>query len=421
MLTASKLKPTDISRQVAELFTTAAEYPTEGPGQVGLELEWIPARPDRHPPGTIGAETLRKLLDNDPTLVDQARVTFEPGGQLEISPLPSPTLTQALATVAACRERLRRCLDSAGIELFSSGMNPWHSVEELGLQTTGPRYVTQQAHYDALGTAGRQMMRQTAAMQINLDLGGPNVADDRWRLANLAGPALSAAFANSPIVAGAPTGVPGTRCLTWQAVDSSRTGYDGAQVGPDPRAAYERFALGAEFMALPRDGEAPAAVRDSFQSWIERGGLRPDFDDLAHHLSTLFPPVRPRRHYEIRYIDALPASWLPVPVALLAALLYERTATREALELLDGEPIDGASWLRSATRAMTDTRLRTTALDLFDIAISAIPRLPKGYVPDGTADLLTRYRERFPEQHRCPADDQLDRYKTDPEDLSIWN
>jgi len=92
MLTASKLKPSDVSRQVAELFTTTAEYPTEGPGQVGLELEWIPARPDRHPPGTIPADTLRKLLDNDPTLVDQARVTFEhrrPAGD-KSAPLPDP-------------------------------------------------------------------------------------------------------------------------------------------------------------------------------------------------------------------------------------------------------------------------------------------------------------------------------------------
>ena len=420
MLTASKLKPSEVSRQVAELFTAAADNPAEGPGRVGLELEWIPARSDHHSPGTVGVETLSKLLDKDPSLVDQARVTFEPGGQLEISPLPSPSVTQALETVAACDVRLRHCLDPAEIELFTSGMNPWHSVEELGLQTTGPRYITQQAHYDAIGTAGRQMMRQTAAMQINLDLGGPDAADDRWRLANLAGPALSAAFANSPVVAGAPTGVPGTRCLTWQSVDSSRTGYDGAQVGPDPRAAYERFALRAEFMALPRDGEAPAALRDSFQGWIERGGPRPDFDDLVHHLSTLFPPVRPRRHYEIRYIDALLASWLPVPVALLAALLYDRTATREALQLLDTEPTDRAAWLRSATRAMTDNSLRTAALGLFDIATNAIPRLPDGYVPDGTADLLARYRERFPEQHRCPADDQLDRYHTDPEDFSIW-
>jgi glutamate--cysteine ligase len=265
------------------------------------------------------------------------------------------------------------------------------------------------------------MMRQTAAMQINLDAGGPEVAADRWRLANLAGPALAAAFANSPIVAGAPTGVPGTRSLTWQSVDASRTGYDGAQVGPEPPAvAYERFALKAEFMALPRDGEAPGALRDSFKGWIERGGPRPDSDDLAHHLSTLFPPVRPRRHYEIRYIDMLPALWRPVPVALLAALLYDRTATRGALELLGHESIDRATWMRSATQAMTNDALRSTALGLLDIAIRAIPRLPNGYLPDGIAALLTRYSERFPERHRCPADDQLDRYQIDPEDLSIW-
>ena len=92
----------------------------------------------------------------------------------------------------------------------------------------------------------------------------------------------------------------------------------------------------------------------------------------------------------------------------------------EALQLLGTEPLDRAAWLRSATRAMTDASLRTTALGLFDIATKAIPRLPKGYFPDGTPDLLTRYRERFPARHRCPADDQLDRYHTNPEDLSIW-
>lgn len=419
MLTASKLQPSDVSRRVAELFTSPAHAPTDGPGRVGLEFEWIPARSDRRPPGTVGVERLQKLLASDPSLVADARVSYEPGGQLEISPLPSASVSHALAAVAAYEARLHRCLEPAGIELFSSGMNPWHSVDELGLQTPGPRYVTQQAHYDAIGPAGRQMMRQTAALQINLDLGGGETTDDRWRLANLAGPALAAAFANSPIVAGSPTGVPGTRCLTWQAVDRSRTGYDGLQVGPDARAAYDRFALRAEFMALPRDGEVPPSLRDSFQGWLERSGPRPDYDDLSHHLTTLFPPVRPRRHFEVRYVDTPPARWLPVPVALLATLLYDRDATREALQVLD-EPVDSATWQRSARRAMTDPGLRTAALALFDITIRAIPRLPQGYLPDGTADLMSEYRERFPAQHRCPGDDQLDHYRTDPEDLSTW-
>ncbi len=421
MLTANRLTPSDVSRRVAGLFTDTAQDPSDGPGRVGLELEWIPARPDRNPPGIVGVKALRRVLHPNPTLVDMARVTYEPGGQLEISPLPASSAAEALSTAADWESRIRRALAPAGIQLFSSGMNPWHSVDELGLQTPGPRYVTQQAHYDAIGPAGRQMMRQTAAMQINLDVGGSGVRADRWRLANLAGPALSAVFANSPVSAGVATGVPGTRSLTWQSVDVSRTGYDGTQVGPEPELAYDRFARRAEFMALPRDGEVPAGVREPFETWMERGGPRPDPDDLTHHLSTLFPPVRPRGHYEIRYVDMLPAAWLPVPVSLLATLLYDRAATRSALQFLDSEPVDAAAWRRSATRAMKDGRLRTTALGLFEIALEAIPRLPLGYLPAGAERLLTLYQERFPEQHRCPADDQLDRYQTAPEDLSIWN
>ncbi|HXA43142.1 MAG TPA: glutamate-cysteine ligase family protein [Candidatus Solibacter sp.] len=421
MLTASRLTPPDVRRQVAELFTDTTRDPSDGPGRVGLELEWIPARPSQNPPGTVGVEALRTVLDSAPALVEEARVTYEPGGQLEISPPPAPSPALALEMAAAYGTRLRRLVAPAGIRLLSSGMNPWHSVDQLGLQTPGPRYVTQQAHYDAIGPAGRQMMRQTAAMQINLDLGAPGTWADRWRLANLAGPSLAAAFANSPVAAGKATGVPGTRCLTWQSVDPSRTGYDGRQVGPEPEAAYARFARQAEFMALPRNGETPAAVRESFAEWMERGGPRPDRDDLTHHLSTLFPPVRPRGHYEVRYVDMLPPEWLPVPVTLLAALLYDRTATLSALDLLDAQPLDLAIWRRSATRAMQDEALRVAALGLFDIAMRAVRRMPGGYLPDGAESLLTLYRERFPEQHRCPADDQLDRYQIDPEDLSIWN
>jgi gamma-glutamylcysteine synthetase len=123
MLTASKLQPADVSRQVAELFTSPAHTPTDGSGRVDLELEWIPR-------GLIATRRERwdwrvflKRLANDPSLFDEAKVAFEPGGQLEISPLPVPGVTRALDAVAAYETRLRRCLQPAGIELFSSGMS----------------------------------------------------------------------------------------------------------------------------------------------------------------------------------------------------------------------------------------------------------------------------------------------------------
>ena len=46
----------------------------------------------------------------------------------------------------------------------------------------------------------------------------------------------------------------------------------------------------------------------TFAEWIEDGHELgwPTLDDLDYHLTTLFPPVRPRGWLELRMIDALP-------------------------------------------------------------------------------------------------------------------
>ena len=57
------------------------------------------------------------------------------------------------------------------------------------------------------------------------------------------------------------------------------------------------------------------------RDWVEAGhplGF-PTADDLAYHLTTLFPPVRPKGWLELRMIDALPDPWWRVPVAVAAA------------------------------------------------------------------------------------------------------
>ena len=47
----------------------------------------------------------------------------------------------------------------------------------------------------------------------------------------------------------------------------------------------------------------------------------PTAGDLEYHLSTLFPPVRPRGHFELRMIDAQPGDGWVVPLAVASALL----------------------------------------------------------------------------------------------------
>jgi glutamate--cysteine ligase len=402
VLIASSLPREAVEREVVDRFTSASAH--MAPGQVGVELEWIPAMPGPQPPRPLSVAETERLLARDPTLRSDARVTFEPGGQLEISPPPSATVTELLGSLEVLRSRVERCLEPSGAGLFVSGLNPWHSTEELGLQTSQPRYVSMQRHFDSIGPYGRRMMRQSLALQVSLDLGDPRVARRRWRLANLAGPALSAAFANSPVVAGEEVGIPGARSQSWQLLDLTRTGFDGAQVGEPAPAAYCDFALAATYIDLGvSSADGP----------LER-------DDVAYHLSTLFPPVRPRRHLEVRFVDALPTKWVAVPVVVLAALLYDPAATSAALELLEDTRLNAATWRRSCEDGVNDQGLRESAIELFEMAREAVARFPRGYFPDHTERLLAEYQERYPGSGRCPADEQLDAYRKQPEDLSPW-
>ena len=146
------------------------------------------------------------------------------------------------------------------------------------------------------------MMRRTASTQVCLDWWPGRAGLEQWRVLNLAGPFLAAAFARS---AG-----PASRLATWLAVDPTRTAFDGRLlIGDDPVAAYASFAAGA------------VAVR-----------RRTD----AAHLTTLFPPVRPRgRYLEVRFPDAQEDDAIGALVEVLAALVHD-DAVRA-----DGAPTPG--------------------------------------------------------------------------------
>ena len=138
-----------------------------------------------------------------------------------------------------------------------------------------PRYDAMERHFDSVGPAGRRMMRATASTQICLDWWPGRTGLEQWRVLLLAAPFLAAATARC-------TG-PRSRLATWLEVDPSRTAFDDRLLrGDDPVAAYADFAAGATAFA---DG------------------------GVDEHLSTLFPPVRPRgRYLEVRFPDARPAA-----------------------------------------------------------------------------------------------------------------
>ncbi len=371
-------------------YVTRVCFKTGPPGLVGTELEWLVAhRDDPHAP--VPLPELQSLLEDAGPMPRGSRVTYEPGGQVELSSLAHRGTTACWQALSADAEHLRRAIEPAGLVPLPTALDPFRPPHR---QLEHPRYDAMAAYFEAAGgesaALGPVMMTGTASTQVNLDIGrDERDAARRWRVLHDIGPAMVAAFANSPMHAGAETGWRSGRQRVWQGLDPRRTAH---VAGDDPRLAWADYALDAPLM-LAEPGLC-------FRDWLARDDA-PCEADLATHLSTLFPPVRPRGWFEVRYLDAMPWRWWPVPMAVLTALVEDRLAGALAAEACAGL----GDWTAAARDGLAAPGLHDAALACFGAALAAMGRA--GEDPD-LAALVAAYRERYVRPGRCPADDPLE-------------
>lgn len=229
-------------------------------------------------------------------------VSFEPGAQVEIDVRCSTSLTTVMAMLWRDMTALQAACATQGMDILPIAMDPRGS-ERVPLQLHRDRYLRMQQHFDRRGPAGRTMMRCTASTQVCLDWWPGRSGLEQWRVLLLAAPFLAAAFARSF--------GPRSRLATWLDVDPDRTGFDDRLLhGDDPVAAYQDFATHATVFVRGNDPE--------------------------RHLSTLFPPVRPRgRYIEVRFADAQELDAAESLVRTLSRLLYDQSTREESLRRLE--------------------------------------------------------------------------------------
>jgi glutamate--cysteine ligase len=391
-----------LSTAAAEAFVAKTCFKTGPPELVGVELEWL-----LHDPDDLAAPVRATRLDGllSETDVDGALST-EPGGQLELSSQPHRTLAGCLTATAKDLAVMRAAAARAGVRLTGLGLDPLRAPMR---QMDTPRYSAMERFYDGDGIDGRLMMCSTAAVQVSLDAGTEGGGADgyaaRWHALHALCPVLVAAFANSPLREGRPTGWRSTRQAVWGRIDPSRTTRPSEDA--DPREAWVRYALDARVLAIRTDAPpwtVPPGL--TFREWLAGGVHRPPTEgDLAYHLTTLFPPVRPHGFYELRAIDAQGnGDWATV-VTVVTALLEDHAARDAALAA--AEPVRCAEPI-AARDALADTELAKAAARCFEAALGGAGRL--GF-PAAARDRVERYAERYVAAGRCPADDVLDAWR----------
>ena len=368
-------------RAQAEGYVAMVCFKHGPPRLHGVELEWtvhhrsnpqLPLTPSllssalgEHAPRTVNPQSAHLPLPAG------SLVTVEPGGQVEVSPPPTASVADLITRTARDTATLAGLLDSRGLVLGTYGADPHRPPTRL---LRVPRYAAMQSAFDAIGPHGSRMMCSTASIQVCLDAGEAAQVPTRWRAAHALGPTMVALFANSPDLDGRPTGWASSRLRATLGTCPPFT--LPPEPSHDPAAQWARMAMEAPVICVRGDGRSWSAPPGlTFSAWIHQPGLvgrRPTLEDLDYHLTTLFPPVRPKGYLEIRYLDAQAGSRWVTPVALLSALMARPSTIEKVLEVT--EPAAGR-WFEAAREGVADPVLGDAASQVAQLGADSLDNL----------------------------------------------
>jgi glutamate--cysteine ligase len=392
---ASRLKDAEITSSAAAAQHIADGCLVDAPlGRVGLEMEahcFDPMDPYRRP----SWDEITEIREQLPALPGGSAVTVEPGGAIELSGQPEDGIVAAIGSMKNDQAVLRKAFADVGLGLVYLGADPLRVPKRVN---PGARYVAMEDFFTSSDSeaAGARMMTSTASIQVNLDAGPQAGWAARVRLAHALGPTMIAIAANSPMLGGEFTGWVSTRQRVWGQMDSARCGPILGASGDDPRTDWARYALKAPVMMLNNPDAVAVTHWVPFADWADGrtllGDRRPTIADLEYHLTTLFPPVRPRQWLEIRYLDSMPDDCWPAVVFTLVALLDDPIAADIGAEAV--EPV-ATAWDTAARLGLRDRRLHEAAIRC---VVAAAEKAP-AELTDGMERLV-----RAVEQGRCPGD-----------------
>jgi glutamate--cysteine ligase len=371
-----------------------AQFAPAGTDLVGIELEW--------PVHRHGDVTDRPAPDDLPalgaaTMPAGGRITFEPGGQIELSTAPFPCVGEALRAARLDSRAVVAHLDAAGFACTTAAVDDRRAPRRI---LGSPRYEAMESFFAHGGATGGWMMTNTAATQINISHDPVDPAL-RWNVLNRIAPVLLGTFANSPGFDLRGRRWASLRQAIWWSIDSGRTRV--VPAGPAPAQTWLRYALAADVMfvagSTPGEGVAVAPGMP-FADWATSGHPCgwPTIEDFRYHLTTLFPPVRPRGWLEVRILDALP-EWIR-EVAVLTTVTA--CATSAARTLLDRVPNTSGLWLTAIRDGLDDPSLATAAATVFDVVQRELPAVTD---EADHAEQVAEYRTRYVDRRRSPGHD----------------
>jgi glutamate--cysteine ligase len=305
-------------------------------------------------------------------------ISLEPGAQFEVSAAPRANLFE----VKELEEKIDAEVFSLSMvknwKLVEIGVNPAEHEDSIELLPS-PRYRLMDAYFQKSGKRGRQMMRLTTGLQINLDFSSEVEAISMFRAAFRVVPVLATLFSNSPYLHGSYRGALSERHKIWSDTDPKRSGF--LDIVFDEAFDFEMYVehitkvplmyyFDAEDHAVDPNGSCYQDLPQSLGAANALAALRQIFTEVR------FKPCC----VELRCFDQLAPADRMAASAMTVGLLYDEENRERLANLFRGKSAQDLGRMMDAgsERGLKAEGIYPLALDFLSMAAQGLERRKLG-------------------------------------------
>ena len=265
------------------------------------------------------------------------KYSLEPGGQLEWASPPCKDLNK----LEFAMQEHHRLLDGIALEnklkIIDYALEPIFTPEEVEL-IDQKKYHLMDDNMAENGKMGKWMMRNTASIQVNLDVIDDKDMEEMVFVADCVHPVAAYLFANCPYKEGVKTGIQNLRHLIWENTDSIRCRnlFDHEIFNPEGLIdKYIEYIMSVpNIFQIDRDGKIVNSKNDIGHRLkkLERSESLVD-QDIHVALHQIFTNVRLKDLVEVRGTDRTPRGFEMAPVAFWTGILTEKKTRNQLLNI----------------------------------------------------------------------------------------
>jgi glutamate--cysteine ligase len=350
---------------------------------------------------------------------DNAQITLEPGGQIELSGEPCDSIHCTYAEFTQHIRELLEVSEPLDVVFLGLGMQPVSRLDEIEW-VPKKRYRIMGPYMPKVGRLGQRMMKQTATVQANIDYRDEKDAMAKFRTGMGLTPIFISMFANSPICDGQLNGYRSYREHIWTDTDKSRSGMLKFAFSPDVSFAhYVEYALDVPMYFIIRNKNYIDMTGTTFRQFLAYGwnGERATLEDWHDHLTTLFPETRIKRYIEVRSADSQPPELMPALSAIVKGAFYESDCLDAAWDLVKDWTWDERMqvYLDSHRDALAARIRRYSLLDLskelLQIALEGLRRQKMFNALGEDETIYLEPLDKLLALGKCPADLLIEKWQ----------